>query len=191
MKKRDFKPGNFLYPAPAAMVSCGDSIEEANIITISWTGNVCTNPPVVYVSIRESRHSFEIIKRTKEFVINIPNEKLVYECDFCGVKSGREINKFKHLKLTPSPAKQLSTFVIDEAPVNIECKVREMIHLGSHWMFLADVVNIQVDASLFDDTDKFHFNNSNPIVYSHGEYRGIKDEKIGKFGYSIEKKKIK
>lgn len=189
MKKTDFKPGNFLYPAPAVMVSCGETIETANIITISWTGNICTNPPMVYVSIRPERHSYEIIKKTGEFVINLTNEKLSFASDFCGVKSGREFNKFTHLNLTPEKAKNINTFIMKESPVNIECKVKEIIKLGSHDMFIADVVNIQVDENLLDDTGKFHFNKSNPLVYSHGEYRGIKIEKLGKFGYSVEKKK--
>ena len=189
MEKRDFKPGNFLYPAPSAMVSCGENVDKSNIITISWTGNICTNPPIVYISVRPERHSYEIIKRTGEFVINIPNEKLVYACDYCGVKSGRDVNKFKHLNLTAIKSKKINSVAIGESPVNIECKVRDIIEFGSHHMFIADVVNIQVDNELFDSTDKFHFNASNPIVYSHGEYRGLKTEKLGKFGYSIEKKK--
>jgi len=186
--KTNFKPGNFLYPAPAVMVSCGDSIDNLNIITISWTGNICTNTPMVYISVRPERYSYEIIKKTGEFVINLTNEKLVYACDFCGVKSGREINKFKHLNLTPEKTKNLNTFIIKESPVNLECKVKEIVKLGSHDMFIADVVNIQVDEKLLDESGKFHFNKSNPIVYSHGEYRGIKKETLGKFGYSISKK---
>lgn len=188
MSKTDFKPGNFLYPAPAVMVSCGDETEKLNIITISWTGNVCTNPPVVYISVRPERYSYDIIKRTGEFVINLVNEKLAFECDFCGVKSGRDVDKFRHLKLTPEPAKKINSFIIAECPVNLECKVKEIVKLGSHDMFIADVVNIQVDENLLDETGKFHFNNSNPIVYSHGEYRGIKREGLGKFGYSVSKK---
>lgn len=188
MSKTNFKPGNFLYPAPSVMVSCGDDIEKLNIITISWTGNVCTNPPVVYISVRPERYSYDIIKRTGEFVINLVNEKLAFECDFCGVRSGRDVDKFKYLKLTPEPAKNINSFIIKECPVNLECRVKEVIKLGSHDMFIADVVNIQVDESLLDETGKFHFNNSNPIVYSHGEYRGIKSEGLGKFGYSVAKK---
>lgn len=191
MSKTDFKPGNFLYPAPAVMVSCGDETEKLNIITISWTGNVCTNPPVVYISVRPERYSYDIIKRTGEFVINLVNEKLAFECDFCGVRSGRDIDKFNHLKLTPEPAKKINSFIIKESPVNLECKVREVVKLGSHDMFIADVVNIQVDEALLDETGKFHFNSSNPIVYSHGEYRGIKKEGLGKFGYSVAKSENK
>lgn len=188
MSKTDFKPGNFLYPAPAVMVSCGDNIEKLNIITISWTGNVCTNPPVVYISVRPERYSYDIIKKTGEFVINLVNEKLAFECDFCGVKSGRDVDKFSHLKLTPKPAKKINSFIIEECPVNLECKVKEIVKLGSHDMFIADIVNIQVNESLLDETGKFHFNNSKPLVYSHGEYRGIKEESLGKFGYSVAKK---
>ncbi|NLK62414.1 MAG: flavin reductase family protein [Fusobacteria bacterium] len=187
--KVDFKPGNFLYPAPAVMVSCGDNIDNLNIITISWTGNICTNPAMVYVSIRPERYSYNIIERTREFVINLTNEDLTFACDFCGVKSGRDVDKFNYLKLTKEKAKKINSYIIKESPVNIECKVKDIINIGTHSMFVADVVNIQVNESLLDSTGKFHFNNSNPIVYSHGEYRGIKSETIGTFGYSIKKKK--
>ncbi len=188
MGKLNWKPGNFIYPAPAVMVSCGENEDEANITTVSWTGNICTNPPMVYISLRPERLSYDIIKRTGEFVINIANENLTYETDYCGVVSGREGNKFKKLKLTPEKSIEINTFSIKECAVNIECRVKEIIKLGSHDMFISDVVLITVDEKYMDEKGKFNFNESMPIIYSHGEYRGIKKEKNGKFGFAIAKK---
>lgn len=188
MTKQFWKPGNFVYPMPVVMVSCGQNIDSANIITVAWTGTICTNPPMVYISVRPERHSYKLIKESGEFVINLVTENLTFQCDGCGVLSGKNVNKFEKYNLTPEKAQTLNTFIIKESPVNIECRVKEVLELGSHHMFIADVTGINVDEKLIDETGKFHLNEAKPVAYSHGEYRGLK-EKIGKFGYSVEKKK--
>lgn len=187
MTERDnWKPGNMLYPIPAVMVSCGN-MEKPNIITIAWAGTVCTNPAMVSISIRKERYSYHIIKEDKEFVINLVTKDLTYQADYCGVKSGKEVDKFKAMKLTPGKAKIVSAPYIEESPVCIECIVKEIIPLGSHDMFLAEVVNVAVDKKYMDQTGRFHLNHSNLVAYSHGQYYTL-GEYIGKFGYSIKKK---
>lgn len=188
MSKVPFSPSTMVYPAPAVMVSCGTDESDQNIITIAWTGTVNSKPPMAFVSIRKERHSHHIIKDNGGFVINLTNEALVFATDFCGVKSGRDINKFKHLNLTPVPATKVKAVMIEEAPVSIECEVKQIIELGSHDMFIAQVVAIHVDETLMDSDGKLRLEKSNPIVYAHGEYYGI-GEAIGRFGYSIMKKK--
>jgi len=187
MEKEFWKPGNMLYPIPAVMVSCADDMHEPNIITVAWAGTICSNPPMVSVSIRKERYSYDMITKSKEFVINLVTKDLVYQADYCGVKSGRDINKFKEMKLTPLKGKMISAPLIGESPVNIECKVKEIIPLGSHDLFLAEVVSVAVDQKLMDKKGKFHLNKSGLIVYSHGEYYGLGDL-LGKFGYSVKKK---
>jgi flavin reductase (DIM6/NTAB) family NADH-FMN oxidoreductase RutF len=190
MGKTTWKPGNFIYPVPAVMVSCGQEPEKLNIITISWTGTICTNPPMAYISVRPDRYSYDLIKKAGCFVINLTTEKLAFETDFCGVRSGRDIDKFNHLGLTPQKCEVINSYRIKECPVNIECKTKEIIELGSHHMFIADVVNITVDSDKIDTNGKFAFNAQNPLAYSHGEYRGLKEMK-GTFGYSVKKHKHK
>ncbi|MFA9463494.1 MAG: flavin reductase family protein [Velocimicrobium sp.] len=187
MKKEFWKPGNMLYPLPAVMISCQEKGKAPNIITVAWTGTVCTNPAMVYISVRPERYSYEIIKKSGEFVINLTTKKLAKAVDFCGVRSGRDVDKFEFLHLTPTPSEKIKVPYIEECPVNIECKVKEIIELGSHHMFLATVEGVHIDASYLDDKGRFQLNNADLIVYSHGEYFDL-GEKIGTFGYSVKKK---
>jgi flavin reductase (DIM6/NTAB) family NADH-FMN oxidoreductase RutF len=187
VEKEFWKAGNMLYPLPAVMVSCKRQGEKPNIITVAWTGTVCTNPAMVYISVRPSRLSYDIIKESGEFVINLSTEKLVKAVDYCGVKSGREVDKFKEMNLTPVPARKVSAPLILEAPVSIECRVTQILELGSHHMFLAEVLGVHADKAYMNEAGKFDLSKSQPIVYSHGEYYGL-GELLGKFGYSIKKK---
>ncbi|MDR1743161.1 MAG: flavin reductase family protein [Dysgonamonadaceae bacterium] len=187
--KQDWKPGTMIYPLPAVMVSCGSSPEEYNIITLSWVGTICSEPPMCSISVRPERHSYEIIKRNMEFVINLTTEGIARQTDWCGVRSGRNYNKFKEMNLTPGKSKMISAPTIDESPLNIECRVKEIISLGSHNMFIADVVNIQADEAFIQpDTGKFDLEKARLLAYSHGHYYGL-GEAIGKFGWSVQKKK--
>ena len=186
MAKISFKPGNMLYPLPAVMVSVADKNGQSNIITVAWAGTVCTNPPMVSISVRPSRYSHHMIMETGEFVINLTTKELVYATDYCGVKSGRDVDKFKELHLTPLAMQHVSAVGISESPVNIECRVRKCEELGSHTMFIADVVGVTVDDKYMDETGKFHINDTGLVMYSHGEYFGFGD-KLGSFGYSVRK----
>lgn len=188
MAKITWKPGTMVYPVPVVLVTCGDTEENYNIVTVAWTGTVCSDPAMTYISIRPERHSYEIINRTKEFVINIATEDLVKATDFCGVKSGRDINKFKEMRLTPEKASKVSAPLIKESPINIECKVTKVLELGTHHMFLAKVMAVNVDDQYMDDKNKFHLDWANPICYSHGQYYGLK-KSLGGFGFSVAKKK--
>ena len=188
MEKEIFPAGNMLYPIPAVMVSCAATAVRPNIITVAWAGTVCSNPPMVSISIRKERYSYDIIKTSGEFVINLVTEELVQAADYCGVRSGRELDKFKEMKLTAAKGKLLKAPLIVEAPVNIECKVKDIIPLGSHDMFLAEVVSVAVDKRYMDEKGKFHLNQTGLVVYSHGEYYGL-GKYIGKFGYSVQKPK--
>lgn len=188
MAKITWKPGTMVYPVPAVLVTCGDAEENYNIITVAWTGTVCSDPAMTYISIRPERHSYEAINRTKEFVINLATEDLVKATDFCGVKSGRDINKFKEMRLTPEKASKVNAPLIKESPINIECKVTKVLELGTHHMFLAKVVAVNVDDQYMDDKNKFHLDWANPICYSHGQYYGLK-KSLGGFGFSVAKKK--
>lgn len=187
MAKEIWKPGNMLYPLPVVMVSMADKQGRKNIITIAWAGTVCTNPPMVSISVRPERYSYPILKETGEFVINLTTKELAFATDYCGVKSGRDVDKFKEMKLTPIPASEVKAPMIAESPVNIECKVREIISLGSHDMFLADVVAVHADEKYMDEKRKFHLEKAEPIVYSHGSYLSC-GEQLGTFGYSVKKK---
>lgn len=184
--KQQWKPGNMLYPVPAVMVTASDGEGKDNIITVAWTGTICTNPPMVYISVRPERYSYHMIQQTKEFVINLTTRELAYATDYCGVKSGREVDKFDILKLTKQKASKVSAPLIGESPVNIECKVLQCQELGSHHMFLAEVVSVHVSEAYLDEKEKFHLERAEPIVYSHGAYYGLKDM-LGTFGYSIKK----
>ncbi len=187
INKVEWKPGNLLYPLPAVMVSCGANKDEYNIITISWTGTINTEPPMVYISVRPERHSYDIIKKNKEFVINLTTEKLSFATDFNGVRSGKDYNKFSKTGLTPVPARKTNTVLIGESPVNIECKVSNILKLGTHDMFIADVVNINVNENLIDKkTQRLRLDKANLLTYSHGFYY-ILGKRIGKFGWSVKK----
>ena len=189
MGRKIWKAGTFEYPLPAVMVSCG-TMEKSNIITVAWTGILNTNPAMVYISIRPIRYSYNLIKESGEFVINLTNKQLAYATDWCGVRSGEKFDKFKEMKLTKEKADFVKVPMIAESPVSIECKVRQVLELGSHHMFLADVLAVHADPQYMDEKKKFHLNDAKPLVYSHGEYLGI-GKKLGTFGYSVKKKKKK
>lgn len=187
MAKETWKPGNMLYPLPAVMVSVANRAGEKNIITVAWTGTVCTNPAMLYISVRPERHSYSMIRETGEFVVNLTTEELAYATDWCGVKSGRDVDKWKEMKLTPEKADKLAYApLIKESPVNIECKVTEVKELGSHHMFLAEVQAVHVDSTYMTDSGKFELNQTGLIAYSHGSYLNL-GEVIGTFGYSVKK----
>ena len=186
--KEYWKAGNMLNPLPAVMVSVKGKDGKLNIITVAWCGNVCTNPPILYISVRPERYSYNMILDTKEFVVNLVNENLTYACDYCGVKSGRDHDKFKELNLTPIESKYVNAPSIKESPVSLECKVKEVIKLGSHDMILADILGVTVDKKYMDETNRFHLEKANLISYSHGEYYSL-GKYIGKFGYSVKKTK--
>jgi flavin reductase (DIM6/NTAB) family NADH-FMN oxidoreductase RutF len=186
MSKVTWKPGTFLYPIPAVMVSCGD-MEKSNIITVAWTGIINTNPAMVYISVRPTRYSYNIIKESKEFVINLTTRKLAYATDWCGVKTGSKVDKFKEMKLTKEKAKFVKCPMIKESPVSVECKVKEIRELGSHHMFIAEVVAINADEKYIDEKGAFDISKCDLIAYSNGGYYSL-DKKIGKFGFSVQKK---
>lgn len=190
MARQYWKGGNMLYPVPAVMVSCQREGEKPNIITVAWAGTVCTNPPMLSISVRPERYSYDIIKETKQFVVNITTKELTFATDYCGVRSGRDVDKFKEMKLTPVPSNTIQAPAILESPVNIECEVVKIEELGSHHMFIAKVVGVAVDDSYMDETGKFCLNDLGLVSYSHGEYF-LLGEKLGKFGYSVQKKKKK
>lgn len=189
MGKITWKPGTMIYPLPAVMVSCGDSAENYNIMTVAWTGTICTNPPMCYISIRPERLSHGLISRTREFAINLTNADLAYATDWCGVKSGREVNKFEAMRLTPLKAENIKAPLIAESPVNIECRVKDILPLGSHDMFIAEIVAVHADDQYFDpQTGVFNLSQAHLISYSHGKYYVLGNE-IGKFGFSVKKRK--
>ena len=190
MAKQLWKPGNMIYPLPAVMVSVTDGEGHDNIITVAWTGTVCTNPAMAYISVRPSRYSYDMIRKTGEFVINLTTEKLAFATDFCGVRSGRDVDKFRKLNLTKEKAQFVSAPMIGEAPVSIECRVREVKELGSHDMFLADVLAVHADEAYIDKNNRFRLNDAGLLVYSHGEYLAG-GRKVGSFGYSVKKKQQK
>ena len=188
-KKQSWKPGTLIYPLPAVLVSCGATPEEYNLLTIAWTGTICTDPPMCYISVRKERHSYDIIRRTGEFAINLTTEAMARATDWCGVRSGRNENKWEAMGLTPMANSHISAPIIGESPLSICCKVREVKELGTHDMFIADVLNVKADEKYMNpDTGKFELSDANPLVYLHGGYYGL-GKKIGKFGWSVEKKK--
>lgn len=187
MAKVMWKPGTFLYPLPAVMVSCG-TMEQSNIITVAWTGILNTNPATVYISLRPERYSYSIIKEQKEFVINLTNEKLAYATDWCGVKSGRKVDKFATLKLTKQRANFVSCPMIEQSPVSVECRVKEIKELGTHHAFIAEVLAIHADEKYIEQTGRFDIAKCNLIAYSNGHYYTL-GKKVGRFGFSVEKKK--
>lgn len=187
MAKQSWKPGNMLYPLPAVLVSCQGKDGKSNMLTIAWTGTICSDPAMVSISIRPERYSYSMIKETGEFVINLTTKELLKATDYCGVVSGRDVNKWEKMNLTPVPSQEVNVPAIKESPVNIECKVVEVKELGSHHMFIAQVVAVQVDEAYMDEKGKFHLEASEPIAYSHGTYFTLGEE-LGKFGYSVRKK---
>lgn len=189
-KKQEWKPGNMVYPVPAVMVTVADKAGKDNIITVAWTGTVCTNPPMAYISVRPERYSYHMLEETGEFVINLTTRELAFATDYCGVKSGREVDKFQELHLTRQKASKVSAPLIEESPVNIECKVTECIKLGSHHMFLAEVVCVHAAEKYMDEKGKFHLEKAEPMVYSHGTYFDL-NHVLGTFGYSVKKKQKK
>ena len=189
MGKVMWKPGSFIYPIPAVMVSCGD-MKRSNIITVAWTGIINTKPPMVYISVRPTRYSYDIIKKSGEFVINLTTKRLTYATDWCGVKSGKNVDKFKEMKLTKQKANIVKCPMIKESPVSIECKVREIKKCGTHDMFIADVVAIDADEKYIDEKGAFDISKCDLMAYSNGHYYSL-GKKIGKFGYSVKKRKRK
>lgn len=187
--KQDWKPGTMIYPLPAVMVSCGAVPEEYNILTVSWTGTICSDPAMCYISVRPERHSYDIIKRNGCFVINLTTKVLARATDFCGVRSGRDVDKFKEMKLTPGKSSRISAPTIEESPVSIECEVVEIKPLGSHDMFMARVVNVQVDDRFILEDGKLDMAAMNLIAYTHGEYFDVNNPR-GFFGWSVRKKKV-
>lgn len=189
MSKVNWKPGTMVYPLPAALISCGSKKEDYNLITISWTGTINTNPPMLYISVRPERHSYSIIKESGEFVVNLTTNEMAHATDWCGVKSGKDYNKFKESKLTPIKAEKVNCPIIKESPINIECKVKQIIPLGSHDMFIAEVVNVQASEEFLDkETGAFDMQKAGLIAYSHGHYYEL-GQHIGRFGHSVQKKK--
>ncbi len=186
MEREYWKAGNMLYPVPAVMISCQRPGERPNIITVAWTGTICSDPAMVSISVRKERYSYDIIRETGEFVINLTTNDLTFATDFCGVKSGKDVDKFKEMNLTPSKSKTISAPGISESPVSLECKVKQVLELGSHDMFLAEVTAVSVDPKYMDEKGKFHLNDIGLTAYSHGEYFKL-GEKIGSFGYSVKK----
>ena len=188
INKISWKAGNMLYPLPAVMVSLTDKEGNSNIITLAWAGTICTNPPMLSVSIRPERYSYKIIKETGEFVVNLTTKELAYATDYCGVKSGKDVDKFEKMRLTKLASEKINAVAIAESPVNIECKVRQIMELGSHSLFIADVVNVRVDSRYIDEKGRFNLAKSELIAYSHGRYYELGKE-LGTFGYSIKKSK--
>ena len=189
--KQQWKPGTLIYPLPAVLISCGETEEEYNMLTVAWVGTICTNPAMCYISVRPERYSYDIIKRTKSFVINLTNEDMARATDWCGVRSGKDYNKFQEMRLTPQKAQKVSAPIILESPLSIECEVIEIKELGSHHMFIANVVNVQADDRYIDPaTDEFRLLDAKLIAYSHGHYYKLGEE-IGKFGWSVRKNKKK
>ncbi|MCR4829030.1 MAG: flavin reductase family protein [Bacteroidales bacterium] len=196
MAKVAFKPGTMIYPLPVVMVSCGrwdaatpEDTRQCNILTIAWTGTICSDPPMCYISVRKERHSHVLLMESGEFVINLTTEKLAHATDWCGVRSGREYNKFKEMHLTPEAGQVVKAPLIAESPLNIECRVTEIKELGSHDMFIAEVVAIDAEETLIDKgTGAFQLNHAEPLAYSHGKYYGL-GEKLGGFGFSVKKRK--
>ena len=189
MAKVTWKPGTFLYPLPAVMVSCG-TMEKSNIITVAWTGIMNTNPAMVYISVRPTRYSYNLIKETGEFVINLTTKNLAYATDWCGVKTGSKVDKFKEMHLTKEQAKFVKCPMIKESPVSVECRVKEIKELGSHHMFVAEVLAINADDNYIDEKGSFDISKCDLIAYSNGHYYSL-GKKIGKFGFSVQKKKGK
>ncbi len=189
MAKECWRGGALIAPVAPVMVSCG-SLKKANVLTVAWTGITCTNPPKTYISVRPSRYSYNLIKKSGEFVINLTPSQLVRTCDFAGVRSGKDIDKFKALHLTAEPATQISAPMIKECPVSLECKVTDIIPLGSHDMFLADILAVNVDKKYINENGKLNLSKAGLLAYAHGEYFTL-GKRVGSFGFSVRKKRNK
>ena len=188
-KKQSWKPGTMIYPLPAVMVSCGATEEEYNVLTVAWVGTICSTPAMCYISVRPERHSYDIIKRNGAFVINLTTEDMAFATDWVGVKSGWDYNKFEEMGLTPRRAEMVEAPIVAESPLSIECRVKEIVPLGSHDMFIAEVVNVKADERYLDpESGAFDMQRADLLAYSHGKYYGLGDF-IGKFGWSVKKKK--
>ena len=188
MGKQSWKPGNMLYPLPAVLVSVADRQGHTNLFTVAWAGTVCSDPPMVSISVRPERYSYHMIEETNEFVINLTTEELCYATDFCGVRSGRDLDKWKETHLTKVAGDIVGAPLIAQSPVNLECQVVEKKDLGTHTMFLAKVVAVHADERFIDDKNRFHLDQAKPIVYSHGTYFAV-GKSLGTFGYSVKKRK--
>ncbi len=188
--KKSFKPGTLLSPVPAVMVSCGEG-ENKNIITIGWTGIINSDPPITYISVRKSRYSHHIIEETGEFVINLTTEKLAYATDYCGVKSGRDVDKFKEMNLTPEACEKVKCPMIAQCPVNLECRVMEVKSYPTHDMFIAEIVAVHADDEIIDEKGKIDISLAGLLAYVHGEYYGLKKASLGRFGFSVMKPKTR
>lgn len=187
MSKQSWKPGNMLYPVPAVLITVADKQRNVNIFTVAWAGTVCSDPPMVSISVRPERYSHHMIEETGEFVINLTTRSLTYAVDYCGVKSGKDTDKFKDMKLTALPADVVKVPLLEESPVNIECRVKQALRLGTHDMYVAEVVAVHADESYMDEKGRFLFEDADPIAYSHGSYFTL-GEKLGTFGYSVKKR---
>ena len=191
MAKQTWAGGNMLYPLPAVMVSCANAAGEKDIVTVAWAGTVCTNPPMLSISLRPERHSYHIVRESGEFVVNLVTSRLQRSCDWCGVRSGRDYDKWEEGHLTPASATALDLApTIAESPVSIECRVRDVLELGSHHLFLADVLAVQVEEGLLDESGKLDLARAGLTAYSHGEYFEL-GRRIGSFGYSVRKRSPK
>ena len=186
--KRQWRPGTMLYPLPAVLISCGADIEHSNLLTVAWAGTICSDPAMLSISVRPSRYSYDLIKENMEFTVNLTTEELCRATDWCGVRSGRDYNKWKECGLTPVKGVKVSCPSVAESPLSIECRVRSIVPLGTHDMFIAEGVNVLADESLIDpETDAFRLDKAHLIAYSHGGYYSL-GEKLGKFGFSVQKK---
>ncbi|MDE7473745.1 MAG: flavin reductase family protein [Muribaculaceae bacterium] len=187
--KQNWKPGTMIYPLPAVMVSCADARGNDNIITVAWTGTICTDPAMLYISVRPERYSYDMIRETMEFTVNLTTDALARATDWCGVRSGRDYDKWAECCLTREPGVMVSCPSIAESPLSIECKVQEIVPLGSHSMFIARVVNVRADETLIDpETGAFNLGSAGLINYAHGHYYSQGGE-IGRFGWTVKKKK--
>ena len=187
MAKVSWKPGTMIYPLPATLVTCGSSPEEWNMLTVAWLGTVCTNPAMCYISVRPERHSYPIIIKNMEFTINLTTQKMARATDWCGVRSGADFDKWKETGLTPIPGECVASPTIEESPLAIECRVKSVVALGSHDMFLAEVLNVRADSKYIDpQTGAFSLEDSGLMAYAHGKYFSL-GEMIGKFGFSVKK----
>ena len=190
MGKQSWKPGNMLYPVPAVLVSCRDKEGNDNVLTIAWAGTICSDPAMVSISVRKERHSYPMIKQSGVFVINLKTSVDLHATHLCGVRSGKDEDKFAAMHLTKGEAEKINAPIIMESPVNIECKVKQVLELGSQDMFIAEVVNVQVSDEYMDEKGAFHMNDADLLAYSHGQYYAL-GEHLGSFGYSVRKKKKK
>lgn len=190
MSKMIFKGSTILNPVPVVLVTSMNTDGEVNVLTIAWAGTICTRPPMVSISVRPERLSYDYIKETKEFVINLPSRNMVKKVDYCGVVSGRKVDKIKEMGFTLEKSEKIKVPSIAECPVSMECRVKDVVSLGSHDLFIAEVLSEKIDESIIDKSGKIHFENADLITYSHGEYFPLPDKSIGKFGYSIKKQNV-